>query len=703
MSFLKTRNNSKHKYYLRRGFLFAPLFMIVLFGSGYSASSPFLPLIQGQTVDTENRVVPYTSIIFKHSKITLLSNEYGYFSCMTPFESDDSLTIRRIGFREQVIPVADLTSYKTIQMEPNTIELAEIKVEATSSQIRSTVMPLLRDYSKSAVAAGAGHGQVLSRIPGVTVRTYGGSAGIMTLAVDGGPSSQTRVTLNGMSLTSPQNGETDVSQIPVSYLKRMLYLPADISQNSTGSGDGILKLESSPTGNHMSLSAGSYGKQSADLGLITHLGGVLANIQLGQRYDRGNYPVTWDGSRQVRQNNAFDQKYVGLSLLYPISSELFWRLQLLESHQFRGAAGLIWSPDTLSHREDQLRMVGTKLLWNRQSGHTTLNVNSRFSLEEYQNPGLSINSQHELFSLEGSIQDNSRLGQSTQLMTELNFREDRISSTDTEDHRFTTWSGGLTPHIDITNLRISPSLKLYYSPSRFKRMTGDIQTLLDLDFGPVKQVSLSFHEVFRYPSFNDLYWQPGGNQDLEPEETQVLTAQIRSQSDRAGIVTLQWQQKTSDNLIQWSPAGGIWIPQNLKSTWRQSTKLSWQKDAATIDLSLFANIAFIRTLDDQLDKPLRYAPEQTAALGLLWSPAKMEIELNYRYLGERVSMYDFPEDTWLPSVSTWFTAIGYTHPFKRGSATVTLNIENLTDLRYETIRGYPEPGRIITAGIQYNW
>lgn len=705
MKFLRYRKHSESEPPIRRGFFIAPLVFLLCFSFalGTSKLNPLYPVIQGQTLDTENRVVPYTSITFKHSDVTLLSDEYGYFSCMTPVLAEDTLIVRRIGFKDRMIPLSTLSGSRTIQMESNTIAMAELNIEASSKPVRSVVMPLLSSYTKSSGSIRSGYNQVLSRIPGMTLKTYGGSAGITTLALDGGPSSHTMVSINGMELTSPQNGESDVSQIPVSYIQKMLYLPSDISQHTTGSGDGIVRLESANLGNYAALSVGSYGQQAADLSLSSRIGGVFTSVQAGQRYDEGNYPVIWNGRSLERANNAFSQKYGAISLLHAISPGLIWKLNLLESHQSRGAAGLIWSPDSLSKRQDQLRLLGTTLVWNRQSGNTDFSLNSRSSLENYRNPQFSIDSQHDLWSLEASIQDRSYLNPHIQLISDLTVREDRISSTDTQDHHSRTLRASFTPLLELARLRFSPSLKYFYSPSRFNRTTGDLQIQSQLRMGPIDQIAISLHEIFRYPSFNDLYWQPGGNPDLQPEETQVITAQLRSIASRVGTLTAQWQLKSSENLIQWVPLSSIWMPQNIRSTSRWSTKVSWEVESVAHNLSLFANMAFIRTHDDLLDKPLRYAPARTAAFGLLWTPHSVEIDLNYRYLGERISMYDFPDDVILPGASTWYTSIAYTHPMKFGSGTISLSIDNLTDLSYETIRGYPEPGRTFSTSLQFNW
>lgn len=687
----------------RRGFFIAPLLLLLIFTDAHASSATLKPVIQGQIIDTENRVVPYTSITFQQSAMAILSDEYGYFSCMIPLQSTDTMIIRRIGYKEQHLPLLEFSRSEPIILEPASISLDEVKVEANASPVRSLVLPLMHKHTKPASSTGSSHANIISRIPGLTLKSYGGPAGIATLGMDGGPSSQTLVYLNGISLTSPQNGETDLSQIPEPFIQSILYIPSDISQNTTGSSDGILKLESDPNGNQVSIAGGSYGHRSADLNLSTHLFGSLISVQVGKRKDSGNYLVQWQGEAFERENNGFEQEYAAISFLHLISQNLFWKLSALESRQSRGVAGLIWSPDTLSHRRDHLRLLGSKLGWTRPQGVTDLNISSRYSFENYENPFLNLDAEHELSSRRIAIQDRSRFTPAFKLITDLSLRNDRISSTDTGDRSRTTVSAALTPVIGHRSIRVSPALKHYYSPSLFNKTSGDIQVQINPGSQTFQQVALGYHEVFRYPSFNDLYWQPGGNPDLAPEKTRVGTAQLLTDLSVFGKLRFQWQSKVSRDLIQWIPSQAYWAPQNIKSTSRQSAKLSWSLEISSYDLSAYASLAFIKTNDAATNKPLRYAPKQTRALGLSWTPHPIEAEMNYRYLGERISMYDFPADNILPGTSTWFASLTYIHALDPGSVSLSLSVDNLSDVQYETIRGYPEPGRTFRMSIKYNW
>ncbi|HMS51325.1 MAG: hypothetical protein IPI59_13510 [Sphingobacteriales bacterium] len=82
---------------------------------------------------------------------------------------------------------------------------------------------------------------------------------------------------------------------------------------------------------------------------------------------------------------------------------------------------------------------------------------------------------------------------------------------------------------------------------------------------------LQFDANHRRPTFNDLYWQPGGNTQLQPEKSWGLA--LRGQNKRLNInskLHLQVSAKTYyrqiNNWIQWIPnPQGVWSPRNVKS------------------------------------------------------------------------------------------------------------------------------------------
>lgn len=64
-------------------------------------------------------------------------------------------------------------------------------------------------------------------------------------------------------------------------------------------------------------------------------------------------------------------------------------------------------------------------------------------------------------------------------------------------------------------------------------------------------------------------------------------------------------------------------------------------------------------------------------------------------------MYSWPEDIILPEVTLIFTSCAYTWKRPYGDIIIVFAVDNLTNKRYETIKGYPEPGRTFRTTVSY--
>jgi len=693
---LTSRKHSNSSPTFRRGFFYALLVLFCSLSVAYPESTSSIPstVIYGRTVDQDDHIVPYVSLILQQTDLFILSDKDGNFSYTKPFSNQDSILVQRIGFQNEVISAQTLQNTGIIRLTPVVLELGSVEIQGENTSVAGSILAPLTRYTKSSASGSVDHTKLLRKIPGVSIKSYGGPAGIRSLSIDGGPTSHTKIIIDGIDITSAQNGEADISQLPLPYIESITYIPYDITHTASGGSDGVVMLGSIDQASHLSISKGSFGHTAYDINLQKQFLGVWTSIQLGQRWEDGDYPVTWDHDVHNRKNNNFNQQFVSLKAKGMVDTHLFWQISAMESRQSRGVAGLVWSTDTLSHRNDQLDLLGTTLGWVRPTGSTHIQASLRVSEEYYVNPLLNLRGDHKLHSYQVKIDDRQTLNKRLELLTDLSFSQDHIESSATGEHDRHSFAASINPGITlIKGIKLVPSLKFHVSPNLYEQFLTDIQLQIPFFWGPLEKISLSRGDVYRYPSFNDLYWSPGGNPDLLPEETEVTTAQVQLDLNRFGSLTLQWQRKESTNLIQWIPGFFYWQPENIRSAERESHKIMWQLDKSKYNFSTFANTSLIHTYDQDWKKPLRYAPSQTSAFGLIWSPANYEFNLEYSYISDLISMYDYPVDTMVKAAELWSLSAAHTWQSKFGEFVFVVSGDNLFDISYETIRGYPEPGR----------
>lgn len=686
----------------RRGFFIASALLYLITLIPLHAENRVPKLLTCTTRDPQGHTIPYVSVIVKPANIWLLSNEEGQFELDRELLNNDSLQVRRIGFQERAIALSQVVQDRFVVLKPDVLQGESVSVFARADADLGSQS--LTHFSKTTAQGLLDHQQILQRIPGISIRSYGGPAGISTMSMDGGPSSQTKILVDGIDITSAQNGETDLSQLPLPYIESMSYHAFDITKAGNGSIDGQIRLSSEKSKSHLSLSSGSYGHQAYDVGYAFGLGPVQAYLQLGQRHEKAEYPFSWSNHTGVRLNNGFDQDFVAFRAKTLLTQDLFLNLTGLESHQLRGVAGLVWSPDTLSHRKDMLRILGARLGWVHPNGSSHFTLSQRQSRENYINPYLALNSDHALHSSQIGVRDIRSVLPWIRVTSDLNWNRDEIQSSEADKHERDSWNASLTSELTTFKmLKIVPSVKWLRSADLYDRTFSDLQLILDLPWGPLRNISASSAQIFNYPSFNDLYWEPGGNPDLKPERTQVRTLQSNLDLHSWGQIMLQWQHKESENLIQWMPLLSYWQPSNVLEASRESRKMIYQVEVPDLDLSLYAHYSRIKTLDKSSGSRLRYAPSSTSALSLSWSPGNADLHLDQHFISDRISMYSWPEDITLESAELWSASLAWTWYLSHSEITLVLAGDNLSDVRYESIRGYPEPGRTYRVTVNYGF
>jgi outer membrane cobalamin receptor len=102
-------------------------------------------------------------------------------------------------------------------------------------------------------------------------------------------------------------------------------------------------------------------------------------------------------------------------------------------------------------------------------------------------------------------------------------------------------------------------------------------------------------------------------------------------------------------------------------------------------------------------KPLRYAPENmfSASGSLTLEPVYLNFQVNH--LGERLTLYSWPKDLFLPAVNIYSCSLTYRFKIKTHEIYCVFLVDNLTNQSYETIQGYPEPGRTWRLTVTYQF
>lgn len=124
------------------------------------------------------------------------------------------------------------------------------------------------------------------------------------------------------------------------------------------------------------------------------------------------------------------------------------------------------------------------------------------------------------------------------------------------------------------------------------------------------QTSINISRNFKAPTFNDLYWQPGGNPDLRAETSYQaeMSHYFSYENFKLGITPYYISIK---DMIVWIPmTSAIWLPKNINNVdaYGLETELSFSKNWTNQHFKSQISYSYTRSVDLETKKQLSYVP-----------------------------------------------------------------------------------------------
>ena len=496
-----------------------------------------------------------------------------------------------------------------------------------------------------------------------------------------------------------------MSQIPLPLIG---YAKYNQMGNGSGSGDGIVSLHSWEECSQFSVTTGSFGNKSVNGSIMFQLNSITASLLSGYFIHDGNYPVTWRENTFDRTNNRFVQKFAAFKVKGILSPKFYYKFHFFNSNQDRGIPGQVWSQDDTAHRNDYLRGSSAALGWVSNRGYGKFLLAYRGSYEHYTDTFPTIDSEHTLSTRQASLFQNFQLTKTLGSEFRVELKEEEITSSDAGDHLRNTMEIRASFPFEIAPfLSLNPSISHDFSSGLYSETIHHSWISIHPKNSFFSSIEYVYSTHFRYPSFNDLYWSPGGNPDLEQETGINQSLKVTKAFSSQNKFSVEQFQMDNNNLIQWAPSGSQWAPENILHSTNSGWRVHFEWSLKSVPLDGYINSSIVKTENltpgDHYKKSLRYAPTGTASGSVSWTPGQFGIEVQSNFTGERIAMYSWPEDVTLPSYAITDLSLSYTlqNWFKRIKLISILSVDNITDEIYETIRGYPEPGRSINLTIRF--
>ena len=223
-----------------------------------------------------------------------------------------------------------------------------------------------------------------------------------------------------------------------------------------------------------------------------------------------------------------------------------------------------------------------------------------------------------------------------------------------------------------------------------------------IDFTKNYSLKLNASKNFRYPTFNDLYWQPGGNLNLKPETTYQFEINHLFKFKSLNIDIASFYNDI-ENLIQWLPtSSGYWSPFNSKKirSFGGEIYANYTHNIGKNTLKISLSYAYTNSKDTEKNKSLSYVPKHKANGLISLKNKHLNLFIQGMFTSEVFTTTDENKNYQLPHYTIINTGVEF---YLKKNITLGGKINNILNQVYKTSDYYPLPLRNYNINFNINF
>ena len=257
-------------------------------------------------------------------------------------------------------------------------------------------------------------------------------------------------------------------------------------------------------------------------------------------------------------------------------------------------------------------------------------------------------------------------------------------------------------------LRWNPSERLYFEAGIKKDLVEKITTPVLFSFSGKMKVNswwnsvLNLSKNFRYPSFNDLYWQPGGNLNLKSETSHQaeLGNNFKYGAFKLNVTPFYIQIK---DMIRWLPnTKGIWSPTNTNKveSYGVESQFDFEKSFGKNKTQFSLGYVFTHSKNRETHRFLAYVPQHKIYGNAIYRYDFIEIFVQGMFNG---LTYTSDEEKQKDAIKSYFVSNSGVNITLFKHYQIGFKVNNIFDEIYETTAFYPLPKRNYSANLLINF
>lgn len=565
--------------------------------------------------------------------------------------------------------------------------------------------------------------ELLSQQSSIHIKSYGGG-NIATTSMRGGNANHTALLWNGLNIQNVMLGQTDLSLIPTSFFNSIsLEYGGGSALWGSGAIGGSIHLQNNLKFNQglkttLQSSIGSFETKKITASVLLSYKKIISQTKLYYNQSENNYTYkdTLDKERSTKKISHANYSAKGIiqEIAFNINQYQHLNIRLWFNSVNRNLPSYTNAISKQNQTDDNLKLSTD---WN------------------YHKKNLKSITRLAFFNDQLNYTDSNAYIFSRATTKTIIVESDNVYTY--KNHTFNFGVNFTHYNINTNNYKKLNTLnklavfgaykinllnhKLNYNLAVRQEKSNDIQLPLTGNSGIQYQLTklvstkINGNKSYRQPTLNDLYWNPGGNTLLKPEESYELDGglELKYQKNNFSLfIEGSYFNRHTTNWIIWLPTeNNYWSPKNIAQVYSRGTEtkteVSYSKKNILLKLSI--NTAYVLSTnqknnnenDNSINRQLIYTPRYTGQASFLMSYKNIFILLNNSYTGYRFTSTD--NASWMDPYNIANFKCSYSHSFKSINLELFGNINNLFDKNYIVISNRPMPLRNYEIGININY
>ena len=602
----------------------------------------------------------------------------------------------------------------------------------------------------------------LHRLPGITLRDYGGAGGMKTVSVRGFGAKHTGVSYDGVMLSECQSGEIDLSRYSLDNVEGLsltigdnddIFIPARQSSTPAVLNIETLRMRTDDTRPHLTaqVKQGSFGLISPFVRYEQNLSNRFAFSLVGEyTYADNDYPYSIQNGNETvsdrRSNSRMNSWHGELNFLYQTNrvSRLSGKLYYYDND--RQLPGQVHYYTNLSGEALRDRNAFGQLLYQtRWDDKLSLKWLAKYNWAE---------SVYRDRMMQGGVNDASYWQREVYSSAVLLYTPDERWAMDySMDYAFNNLNGSswrtlvgkpyrhtmlqsATAKYQSRRLKVIVRLllSLYLngqsempattrqdvqqnSADNMQRLSPSLSVSYKLLADQDLYVRASYKNIFRSPTFNESYYYHYGSTNLKPESTDQLNVGVTYTAplSRRNMLTVTldgYYNHVKDMIVAVPQNMFVWTCVNLdkvRSYGLDATMRASRQVAEGHQVAVAGSYSYQRVEDRNNPEAttygyqVAYMPRHQGSLSVSYENPWVNVSLHGTSISSRWPNNNHYEGTLIAGYTDCGATLWRQFRWHRHQLEARFDLKNVFDKQYEIVANYPMPGRNYQISINYKF